>query len=69
MEKNLIYIKDKNDIISYDKEINEFKKLYLLGFPVKDEREPFNHIIDRIENNKYPRTSIRLVIQDDTVVG
>lgn len=69
MEKKLIYIKDQNDLTSYDKELIKFKNLYLLGFPLKDEREPFNHIIDRIKDNAYPWTSIRLVIDDDKVVG
>lgn len=59
---DLVNIKTKEDVETFQKYIDQFQTIYESSFP-SNEREPYDNIIDRIKNSSRPITAMKLVLE------
>ena len=69
MSFNILSIQNQDDVIRHKAYLDTFEKMYLKYFPMDDEREDFENIINRISGGNLPPTFINLAIMDNKVIG
>jgi len=68
--RRVVLINDERDVEECIDLLNQFEDdIYIKNFPIKEEREEFETILDRIRYGIKPITAIVLATEGDTVIG